>query len=872
MVKYTSKKSIYKKIICVLLCGVLISSSLFGTAQATGNGVVGTYSYSTHKGGNNQATDVFEYHDECFERPSSLGCGHLITLSAQAAMASRSRFGENEDTYEQDPSHASENIKAMLGNMGFADVESNSWYSHEMLENSVGVALGHRTINVNGKEYTLLAIIPRSAGYRQEWAGNMNVGEYGIHEGFKEARDEILRFTKKYIGDHNINGNLKVWIAGHSRGGAVSNILGGFFASGGIAYFGDSVSITPEDVYCYTFGTPRTIIPGASNNEILSVSGNRSGIYTYDTPGEAYNYTGGGIVWPLDDIYKGIRNYPFSYDFITYVPLEMWGFNYYGNVYSYDGVTNEMMEEKLKELDENVYRDYMDKGAASGFSEKIFNIANLEIEDVPGGLSGEIGMTYYVQDRLNQGLEHFNTVEKYIGGGYQDALGAYMSSFSMLQPFFGQIEGIQSLVVQPALFGYLDFASKKLVTEGRAGTEKEGAAIALLEIIEFAIDDERDIDSYNVDSFVVDLATFVKNNKDKKAVDQIKEILSKAIPPQYVTIAKPLLGNFYPDPNVDINTLSMGDVIIEYIVACVDGAAGSKQAQSDPSFNDPKKVREYFYQILGALSLFSEDIDKIKNVVNGGNGLFKDASWAILEVMMKYKNPDTGGTEIYANLADASDGEFIDAINVIQTRTNTIIENNGLYNQDFKNMLNAHLEEAKSHVSQMREVVMDVLFDSDYAFDTLYNICNVATIIGNIDKIPFAHYTELCVSYGKAGNNLNKEDVVVLEPIARKLFYNGNEQELILKGYITNSDVYYALSDSKYTPPEDSQFSLDIPKGTNAGTYYVWYKGVGDVHHKDTSPSCIEVTIAESGGLVPNAYGNKVANVPKTNDILRSFV
>ena len=66
----------------------------------------------------------------------------------------------------------------------------------------------------------------------------------------------------------------------------------------------------------------------------------------------------------------------------------------------------------------------------------------------------------------------------------------------MMQPIFDEIEGVESLIVQPMLFSYLDFAAKKLMEEGRASTEMEGAAIALLEIMEFALDDEYiDIDS-----------------------------------------------------------------------------------------------------------------------------------------------------------------------------------------------------------------------------------------------------------------------------------------------------------------------------------------------------------------------------------------
>ena len=867
-------KSITKRIISLVLCAALVASSFFGTAQANSQGVSGTYQYSAFEGSNKQSTDSFEYHDECFQRPSSKGCRHLITLSAQAAISSRSRFGEKEDKYEQDTSNGAQNVKAFLSNMGFEDVEANEWYSHEMQEDSVGVSVGHRTINANGKTYTLLAIIPRSAGYRQEWAGDMNVEKGNIHKGFKEARDEALRFTKQYINKHNINGDLKVWIAGHSRGGAVSNVLGGFFAGGGISYFGNSVSITPDDVYCYTFATPRTIRQDASNNDVLSVDGARSGVYIYDTPGGAYQFTGGGIIEPVDDVFNGIRNYPFPYDIVTYLPFDLWGYTYYGDICEYEGVTEDMMKEQLKALDENVYEKYEKDSSPSGFHEKTFDIANLSVTDEPLGLSGEEGMIYFIQERLIQGIQHFDTVDKYVDDDYQEALRSYSAAFFMMQPIFDEIEGVESHIVQPMLFSYLDFAAKKLMEEGRASTEMEGASIALLEIIEFAIDEDRDITTYNADAFIEDLASFVKNNKDKEATSKIKGAITKAIPSQYAGFVKQIFGDFYPDPNADINNLELGDIIIEYVIACKEGAAPeSKMAQRDPTYRDPHKVRESFYQLLNMMSLLGEDVNKIRTAVNNGNGLFKDVSKAVLEVMMKYKDPDTGGTATYTTLAAAADGEFADALEVIDRKANEIIDSKGLYNQEFKDMLNGHIDQAKYNISEMRIVIMDVLFDNDSTFDTEYNINNLATLIGNINRIPFAHYTELCIAYAKAGNDLDKdEDVVVLAPIANNFVYNGQAQDLVLPGYITNSDVYYALSDSEYIKPDDDKYSLEIPKGTNPGTYYVWYKGVGDVHHKDTSPGYIVVTIAESGGLVPNAYGNKVANVPKTKDILRSVI
>ena len=66
--------------------------------------------------------------------------------------------------------------------------ETNAYYTRMDEENSMSVAVAHREIDEFGKNYTLLAIAPKGAEYRQEWAGNFNVGTAMMHEGFKAGR------------------------------------------------------------------------------------------------------------------------------------------------------------------------------------------------------------------------------------------------------------------------------------------------------------------------------------------------------------------------------------------------------------------------------------------------------------------------------------------------------------------------------------------------------------------------------------------------------------------------------------------------------------------------------------------------------------
>ena len=58
-------------------------------------------------------------------------------------------------------------IKNLLGQMGYTNVSANEYYTKGiMLEDSMGVTIGQKKIvDDNNKEFTLLAVFPRSAGY-----------------------------------------------------------------------------------------------------------------------------------------------------------------------------------------------------------------------------------------------------------------------------------------------------------------------------------------------------------------------------------------------------------------------------------------------------------------------------------------------------------------------------------------------------------------------------------------------------------------------------------------------------------------------------------------------------------------------------------
>ena len=69
------------------------------------------------------------------------------------------------------------------------------------------------------------------------------------------------------------------------------------------------------------------------------------------------------------------------------------------------------------------------------------------------------------------------------------------------------------------------------------------------------------------------------------------------------------------------------------------------------------------------------------------------------------------------------------------------------------------------------------------------------------------------------------------------LTYTGNPQALVTAGTAEGGEMQYSTE-------ENGTYSTDIPTGTEAKTYTVYYKVVGDSDHSDTQPVKLEVTIA----------------------------
>ena len=104
---------------------------------------------------------------------------------------------------------------------------------------------------------------------------------------------------------------------------------------------------------------------------------------------------------------------------------------------------------------------------------------------------------------------------------------------------------------------------------------------------------------------------------------------------------------------------------------------------------------------------------------------------------------------------------------------------------------------------------------------------------------PAAGYEKYATATGTVTIKVNKATPTFTAPTAQEnLTYTGQEQALITAGMTDHGTMRYSLT-------ENGTYSQDIPAGTDAGAYTVWYRVIGDANHNDTAPASVAVSIGK---------------------------
>lgn len=222
--------------------------------------------------------------------------------------------GETEDSSEfwRDEDHL-RNIKELFygssdkaeenPGIGFSHFKANDCWKQIPTADSIGVCAARKQIKDNdGTIYTLVALPIRGGGYGSEWASNFKIGISGEHEGFKEARDNVLAFLKDYLEElqPDESRNIKLWITGYSRAGATANLVAGALDDN--LSLPNGCTTTLKDIYCYTFEAPQGAV--------------KSSLPSYNNPYVNTDYKNIHNIINLNDIVPLVA--PSKWDFARY--------------------------------------------------------------------------------------------------------------------------------------------------------------------------------------------------------------------------------------------------------------------------------------------------------------------------------------------------------------------------------------------------------------------------------------------------------------------------------------------------------------------------------------------------------------------------
>ena len=207
-------------------------------------------------------------------------------------------FGKS-TTYDGGTVSSTKSIQTMLAFHGMQRTVDYKLTGSDFGDDDLSEAgIGFRTVTYNGQTKKIVAVIVRGTnGTIEEWSSNFDIGDTGRfssfpdwsnkknHKGFDVAANRILKYLKSYLKTNDLDGsNTVFWVAGHSRGGAIANLISAKLIDEG------------KTVFAYTFAAP--------NNTT------------------ATNTT--------DSKYRCIFNLVNEDDFVPCVPMTSWNFRRYG--------------------------------------------------------------------------------------------------------------------------------------------------------------------------------------------------------------------------------------------------------------------------------------------------------------------------------------------------------------------------------------------------------------------------------------------------------------------------------------------------------------------------------------------------------------
>ena len=315
------------------------------------------------------------YSDSYFRDSSTIYNPHLASISMAMAEASAPYGDPNpgETSWYLDQNTHIDNF---FYSINFTGHYYNEDYYKKTRFDSIGIACAYRSLELSTGNYTLIAIVPRSGNYAIEWSNNVYLGNGSksdmMHEGWYNAANKLIDFVAWYINHLEINGNVKLWMSGFSRGGAVTNIAAALIDK-----------MIEEDTYKDKLGN-------------INITHDDVFAYTFEAP-QGANQHSSKIKKPHDILFNNIWNIVNPLDFVPKVAMSQYGFTRFGqDKYIVTEFYKPMAYDQLKKVFNAMYNSLY-KGTPPTYNGDKIDIYGMEIGEYLK-VVGTIGIYCFLED------------------------------------------------------------------------------------------------------------------------------------------------------------------------------------------------------------------------------------------------------------------------------------------------------------------------------------------------------------------------------------------------------------------------------------------------------------------------------------------
>lgn len=303
--------------------------------------------------GAGEATATIAWDDAWFAQDET-AYNHELARAASVIAA----LAYAESGHYQSPESCPPYMENALSDLGFSEIDTDSYrFRSEVVDEVLNIV----TSDTDVVAYTIarkhveaattardIIVVSVRGSYGSEWLSNLDLSrdEGGDHGGYVRAAQEITEQVKPWVAASRLAGSeVSVLLVGHSRGGAVANLVAAELDDGRAT----GVNAI-EHVYAYTFASPATTLSATAR----------------------------------DARYDNIFNIINPADVMPSLPLEAWGYERYG----VDVSLPEQGRAGFDELDERMRAEYASTvGVACAADGSDAQVIDEVVSDIANGIA-----------------------------------------------------------------------------------------------------------------------------------------------------------------------------------------------------------------------------------------------------------------------------------------------------------------------------------------------------------------------------------------------------------------------------------------------------------------------------------------------------